>query len=98
MIMIMNRALRVSFLISVLVGALSAQPAKRDEGIAVASSAEVGVLGGGDEITLRDSNMEELNGKVFQVGEDGTIGLPIIGRVQVAGLTVAEFERSLNDK
>ena len=96
--MIINRALCVSFLISLLAGTLSAQPPKRDEGITGAPSAEVGVLGGGDEITLRDSNMEELNAKVFQVGEDGTIGLPIIGRVQVAGLTVAEFERSLNNK
>jgi polysaccharide biosynthesis/export protein len=96
--MIINRTLSVFLLIPLLAGVLSAQPVKRDVGSAVAPPAEVGVLGGGDEITLRDSDVEELNGKVFQVGEDGTIGLPIIGRVRVAGLTVAEFERALNDK
>jgi polysaccharide export outer membrane protein len=96
--MIMNRILYVFLLISSLTGVLAAQPAKRVEGIAVTPSAEVGVLGGGDEITLRDSDIEELNGKVFQVGEDGTIGLPVIGRVQATGMTVAEFERALNEK
>jgi polysaccharide export outer membrane protein len=82
---------------SMLWGILPAQPTKPDSGSAMAPALEVGVLGGGDEITLRDSDVEELNGKVFQVGEDGTIGLPIVGRLQVAGLTVAEFERALND-
>ena len=94
----MNRTLPVFLLIPLLGGILSAQPTKRDDGSAVSLSAQVGVLGGGDEVTLRDSDVEELNGKVFQVGEDGMIGLPIIGRLQVAGLTVAEFEHSLNDK
>jgi polysaccharide export outer membrane protein len=95
--MIINRTLSVFLLIPLLAGILSAQPTKRDDGGAGLPSADVGVLGGGDEITLRDSDVEELNGKVFQIGEDGTIGLPIIGRLQVAGLTVAEFERAIND-
>jgi polysaccharide export outer membrane protein len=95
--MIINRTLSVFLLGSMLWGILPAQPAKPDGGSAVAPSPEVGVLGGGDEITLRDSDVEELNGKVFQIGEDGTIGLPIVGRLQVAGLTVAEFGRALND-
>lgn len=94
----MNRTLCVYLLVPLLAGVLSAQPGQRNETNAVPASAAVGVLGGGDEITLRDSEMEELNGKVFQVGEDGTVGLPIVGRLQVAGLTVAEFERSLNDQ
>lgn len=96
--MIMNRTLLSSLLIPLLACGLLAQPAKQDAGIAVAPSAGIGVLGGGDEITLRDSDVEELNGKVFQIGEDGMAGLPIVGRIQAAGLTVAEFERSLNDK
>lgn len=96
--MIMNRILSVLFLISLAACLLSAQSVKRDDGISLMPPAAIGVLGSGDEVTLRDSDVEELNGKVFQVGEDGTIGLPIVGRLQVSGLAVAEVERAINEK
>lgn len=96
--MIINRILFVFLLISLIGVNLMAQAVKRDNSVTLTPPSEVGVLGGGDEITLRDPDVEELNGKVFQVGEDGTIGLPVIGRLQVSGLTVAEFERTINER
>ena len=98
MAMIMNRIPSVFLLISLTACLLFGQAGKREGGITSVAAPGVGVLGSGDEITLRDSDVEELNGKVFQVGEDGTVGLPIIGRLQMSGLTVAEAEHAINEK
>jgi polysaccharide export outer membrane protein len=56
------------------------------------------VLGRGDEISLTDTEDEELKGMVLQVATDGTVGLPYLGRIPAAGMTVLEFERALNEK
>jgi polysaccharide export outer membrane protein len=56
------------------------------------------VLGVGDEITLDEFDVEEFNTRVFQVGSDGSIGLPLVGRMLAAGLTFSEFEQALDDK
>jgi polysaccharide export outer membrane protein len=44
------------------------------------------------------ADLEELNGKVHRVDNDGTVTLPLVGRIQAAGLTIQEFEASLNEK
>jgi polysaccharide export outer membrane protein len=56
------------------------------------------VLGVGDEVTLSEFNVEEFSSRSFQVAADGSIGLPLVGRIHSAGLTVSEFERSLDEK
>jgi polysaccharide biosynthesis/export protein len=75
------------------------QVAKRDSSAVVPRQlAATDILGVGDEITLDEFDVEEFNAKVFQVGADGTIGLPLVGRMPAAGMTFAEFEHSLDGK
>jgi polysaccharide export outer membrane protein len=72
-----------------------------DGGIRTPASAlpgESAVLDVGDEITLSELDVEEFNNRSFQVATDGSIGLPLVGRIQSAGLTVSDFERSLDEK
>jgi len=56
------------------------------------------VLGPGDQFTMEIADLEELNGKTHRVDNDGTVTLPLVGRIQAAGLTLAEFEASLDEK
>ena len=78
--------------------ALCIQTAWVGAGWAAAGPVEDGVLGIGDEITLSEFDVEEFNGRSFQIGMDGSLGLPLVGRVPAAGLTVAEFESSLDER
>ena len=50
------------------------------------------VLGPGDQITVRVVNLEEINDKPIPVELNGEVRLPMVGRVRVSGLTVAEVE------
>ena len=58
--------------------------------------AQVGsyVLGVGDSISIQVFDEQELSG-TFTVGEGGVIDYPLVGRVEVAGQTVASFDQSL---
>ena len=47
-------------------------------------------LGPGDVLEISVPAMEELNGRVVRVSGEGTITFPLIGMLQVAGLTEAE--------
>lgn len=52
-------------------------------------------LGTGDELLVRVLDFQEIDDKPFLVDLAGDIGVPMVGRVHVAGLTVAEVEREL---
>jgi polysaccharide export outer membrane protein len=56
------------------------------------------VLAIGDELKISELNVDEFNDRMFQVASDGTMGLPLVGRVEVAGETISEFEHSLDEK
>jgi len=89
----------LSGVLFLLLGTVSAQATKRDSSAgATKQMAATDVLGVGDEITLDEFDVEEFNGRVFQVGSDGTIGLPLVGRMPAAGMTFSEFEHALDDK
>jgi polysaccharide export outer membrane protein len=47
------------------------------------------VIGAGDKINLRVQNLQELTG-TWQVTEEGTVVLPLLGSVKLAGLTERE--------
>lgn len=47
-------------------------------------------LGPGDQLRITVFNEEDLTGQ-YVVGSQGTIAYPLVGEVQAAGLTVAEF-------
>ncbi len=53
------------------------------------------VLGPEDQIVIRAFQAEELSDKPIQIGGDGYINLPLVGRVKAAGLTVSQLESEL---
>jgi polysaccharide biosynthesis/export protein len=54
------------------------------------------IIGVGDQLTLSEENVDEFKTQIYQVAADGTIGLPLVGRMKAAGLSVSEFEAALN--
>ncbi len=54
------------------------------------------VLGPGDQFSMEIADLEELNGKVHRIDHDGTVTLPLVGRIQAAGMTLTEFEKDLD--
>lgn len=54
-------------------------------------------LGSGDLVKVTVYNQEQLSGE-YQVSGSGTISLPLIGSIMVAGLSLAEAEESLKKK
>lgn len=53
------------------------------------------VLGANDQILIHVPQSEEINDRPFRVEADGFITLPLINRVQAAGLTVQALEAAL---
>ena len=56
------------------------------------------VLGPEDVINIDVLNVPELSKTTFRIANDGTISLPLIGRVQAAGLTSEQLRKELEDK
>ncbi len=52
-------------------------------------------LGPDDQILVRAPNADEINEKPFRIESDGTINLPLVGRIRAAGMTVTELEAEL---
>jgi polysaccharide biosynthesis/export protein len=55
------------------------------------------IIGADDILEVIVWNQPQLSGKV-QVADDGTISVPLAGRVPAAGLTCEKLEKSLHDK
>ena len=55
------------------------------------------VIGPDDTITIAAAEAEEIS-KAWRVDTDGEVNLPMVGRIQAAGMTVGEFERSLGER
>src|SRR5229473_4210863 len=53
------------------------------------------VLGPDDEIMIRAMDAEEISEKPFTIDSSGLLNLPMLGRVQAAGLTVVQLESVL---
>jgi polysaccharide export outer membrane protein len=56
------------------------------------------VLGPGDEIVIYAIDAEEIANKPIRIGSGGDITLPLVGRVQAAGLTVEQLTERLRAK
>jgi polysaccharide export outer membrane protein len=56
------------------------------------------VLGPQDQITVRVRDVEEFSDKPFRIATDGTVNLPIVGRLQAAGLTLEQLEADLAER
>ncbi|HEY3839234.1 MAG TPA: polysaccharide biosynthesis/export family protein [Bryobacteraceae bacterium] len=53
------------------------------------------VLGPNDEINVTVAELPEFNGKSYRIDEDGTVSLPLLGRVRAGGLTLPQLESNL---
>jgi polysaccharide export outer membrane protein len=53
------------------------------------------VLGPNDQINVTVTELPEFNGKSYRIDQDGTVSLPLVGRVQAGGLTLSQLESSL---
>jgi polysaccharide export outer membrane protein len=62
------------------------------------SPAAVYVLQPNDEITLHSLKVKEIADKMFRLDEEGQANLPMLGRVHLATLTVAQAEELLRSK
>ena len=56
------------------------------------------VLGSGDQIALHVTDLDEVPDKPLVIDPSGFVDLPLAGRVQADGLTLAEFKASLVKK
>jgi polysaccharide biosynthesis/export protein len=70
----------------------TAQPATLPSGDTVRPNY---TLGPNDQITVRAPGVDEVNEKSFRISPDGTLSLPLIGILRVAGLSVQELEAQL---
>jgi polysaccharide biosynthesis/export protein len=53
-------------------------------------------LGPNDQITFWGIDADEIMNKQFRIDPEGDINLPLVGRLHAAGLTIRQFEESLN--
>lgn len=56
------------------------------------------VLGPGDQVVLHVVDDEDISDKPLAIDPSGTIDLPMVGRMQAAGLTLEEFKAQLTSK
>ena len=56
------------------------------------------VLGPDDQIVLQGLNAEEIVNRPMRIDPSGEIGLPMVGRLRAAGLTIQQFEQELNQR
>ncbi|HVV46486.1 MAG TPA: polysaccharide biosynthesis/export family protein, partial [Bryobacteraceae bacterium] len=55
-------------------------------------------LGPGDEIKVLQENAEELDGKTARLDDLGFVNLPLVGRIQMSGLTLEQGEKAISDR
>jgi polysaccharide export outer membrane protein len=56
------------------------------------------VLGPNDQISVEVVELPEFSSRSYRVDSDGTVSLPLLGRVQAAGLTLSQFESELQTR
>src|SRR5438477_5861582 len=91
----------IALIVTAGIGAFSQEqqaPPERSASVSMPSAPPGYVLGPGDQFVLEISDLEELNGKTHRIDNDGTVTLPLVGRIQAAGLTLPQFEAELDKK
>ena len=56
------------------------------------------LLGGGDAVAVRVLDSSEFSEQPYQIDLDGTVSLPLAGRIQAAGLSVTDLETDLAER
>lgn len=86
----------MSFAQSVQTGRAPATPAGQAEGVETQRQIRPNyVLGVNDQIMIRAFEVEEISDKPFRIDQDGTVNLPLVGKVKLAGLSVTDAEQEL---
>lgn len=104
-----NKVLLPAFLL--LLGAMSVQPMLAD-GVGPASEtvvspapsatapapADAYLLGPGDQVTVLEPDLDELNGKLFRVDLKGDLDLPLAGRFSASQMTIEQVEQQIEQR
>lgn len=53
-------------------------------------------LGPDDQIIIQGPEMDEVVNRPYRVDPDGSVSLPMIGRIKAAGMTIGDFQAELN--
>jgi len=53
------------------------------------------LLGANDQLKIEIVELEEFNGRTYRVDPDGTVSVPLVGRIKIAGKTLADAERQV---
>jgi polysaccharide biosynthesis/export protein len=56
------------------------------------------ILGAGDQLSVRIFGADDLPERPIEVGADGKIGLPMVGKVQASGVSVRDVEADLTTR
>ncbi len=56
------------------------------------------VLGPNDQVTVRALDVDEISDRPVRIDMSGQIRLPLVGRIQAAGLTVDQLERAIAER
>jgi polysaccharide export outer membrane protein len=56
------------------------------------------ILGPGDQLSVRIFGADDLPDRPIEVGSDGKIGLPMVGKVQASGVSVRDVEADLTTR
>jgi len=73
-------------------------PAPAPQTPKVAPAPSMYVLGPNDQLSIDVVELPEFHSKVYRVGSDGTVDLPLIGNVPAAGRTLAEFKADVETR
>jgi polysaccharide export outer membrane protein len=80
-------------LLALSILAISAGAQQAEQPVSVPRSAYL--LGPDDVIAIKAVDAEEISDKSIRIGPNGSINLPMVGRVQAGGLTAEELEKEL---
>lgn len=88
------RVLVITYCIVITAGS-SGLFAQSNTGSAAAPAPRSYVLGAGDQVSVWVADSEELSSRPLRVDHTGTIRVPLVGQVEVAGLSTAQVEVEL---
>ncbi len=54
------------------------------------------ILGPNDQISMSVVELPEFSGRSYRIDEDGTVSLPLLGRIQAGGLTLTQLEANIH--
>jgi polysaccharide export outer membrane protein len=89
---------RLRNILCCLLGAFAILACLRAQTVTKAEDRSTYTLGPDDQIVIRATHADEISEKPFRVQPDGCLNLPLIGKVEAGGLTLAEVEQVLTVK